>query len=85
MSNPVKNPLWVQYEAFCTFPDCAGHLKLENAESAGLQVGSILPHYSAEPSFGRCPLCKRYQMKVTKGPPPREVRLPQGFTKIPTE
>ena len=82
---PPDNPLFAKYEAKCTFTDCPGKLVLKEAQSAGLRAGEMIPVHSANPSYGRYPICKRHMMKITKTPPPPQPDPPKGFTKIPRE
>jgi len=82
---PAPNPLFATYEARCTHEDCAGVLKFEEGQSAGLAPGKIIPFTSSNPAYGRCPICLRHKMMVTKGPPPPEPAPLKGFSKIPKE
>lgn len=81
----ITNPLFAKYKLACTFLGCTGKSIVEQAESAGLRVGELVPEDSANPSFARCPKCRRCVMKVVEGPPPPEARGPVGFSRIPTE
>jgi hypothetical protein len=82
---PRQNPLFGQYRLECTHPGCSGRALIDQAMSAGLRVGDIVPEDSSNPNFGRCPLCRRCMMKVVEAPPGPEPILPQGFSRIPTE
>jgi hypothetical protein len=82
-AHPRMDALFGQFEAVCTWQGCNGKLKFENAHSGGLRVGDMVYQDHRDMFFGRCPHCKRYQMKVVKAP---EVQLPpgpKGFTRIP--
>ena len=81
----LHNKLFVEYELTCTHPGCFGKRKIEQAESAGWQLGSILPEDRTHPDVGKCIVCKRYKMRVTKAPEPVKPKGPVGWTKIPTE
>lgn len=74
-----------RYRARCQQPNCPGERVFDFPRSGGLEIGQVMPADPSVPGFGRCPHCKRYQMKVTetpvKPPPPK----PKGFTKVPTE
>jgi len=82
---PRKNPLFVPYILACTHPGCTGRQKIEQALSAGLTLGSLVPVDPADPAYGRCPKCRRNVMKVMEAPAPVKPPPPKGFSKIPTE
>jgi len=81
----AKNPIFAQFEARCTFEDCKGRIIFDEAHSAGLKIGDKLQFQSSNPVYGRCPLCKRHMMQITKAPESPKPKPPVGFTKIPTE
>jgi len=81
----MVNPLFFAYRLECTHPGCYGKSLIEQAMSAGWEPGTILPHDASHPDVGRCPVCKRYLMKVTNSPPPKKPVEPKGWTKIPSE
>lgn len=81
----MVNPLFFGYRLACTFPGCYGKALIEQAESAGWTMGSIIPEDSSYPDVGRCPVCKRHVMKVVLVPPSPKPIEPVGWTKIPTE
>lgn len=78
------NPLFAKYKLACTFPGCTGKSIVEQAQSAGLQLGELVPEDSANPNFARCPRCRRCLMKVVEGPPLPDPKGPEGFTRLPT-
>ncbi len=81
-----RNPIFTFYRLRCTFPGCAGDAIIEQAMSSGLDIGYVIPENTSDPAYGRCPICKRYMMRVVEvadGPP--EPPSPQGFSKIPEE
>ena len=82
-----RNPhgLYQKYELTCTWDGCGGKRLFEQAASAGLVLGSLVPEDPSEPTIGRCPRCKRCKMKVTGVPTPAVVPYDNGFTNIPTE
>lgn len=82
---PAANALFTSYEAQCSQEGCPGRLKFDESQSAGLAPGKIIPFTSANPAYGRCPICLRHKMTVTKGPPPPEPAPLKGFSKIPKE
>lgn len=79
------NPIFAKFEARCTHPDCKGHIIFEEAHSVGLKIDDMLLYQSSNPAYGRCPLCKRHMMKVSKIPELPAPKGPKGFSKIPTE
>lgn len=81
----LHNPLFFAYRMECTHPGCHGKAEIEQAESAGWQLGMIIPEDHSHPGVGRCPVCKRHKMRITKVPPPPKVIGPKGWEKIPTE
>jgi hypothetical protein len=81
----TPNPVFAPYDLECSWPGCGGKQKVEQAHSAGLRVGDLVPMDGSDPSYGRCPMCKRHAMKVKKGPEPAKPKGPKGFTKVPTE
>lgn len=74
-----------QYRTRCRHPRCPGERVFEYARSAGLQLGQVLTQDPSVPGFGRCPHCKRYQMKVVEVPAAPPPLKPKGFTKVPTK
>ena len=82
---PNYNPIFGEYEAACTQTGCQGRLILEQAQSAGWRLGELIPYSPGEPVMGRCPVCKSHKMKVTRVPQPPPVKLPPGFTRIPSK
>lgn len=81
----AKNPLFAQFEARCTFGGCNGRILFDEAQSAGLKVGDKLTYQSSNPTYGRCPLCQRHMMQISRAPEAPKPKPPTGFTKIPTE
>ncbi len=81
----MVNPLFFAYRLECTHPGCHGKAEIEQAMSAGWTLGMIIPFDSTHHDVGRCPVCKRHQMKVVKVPPPPKEKGPFGWTKVPTE
>lgn len=79
------NPVFAKYKLACTQLGCAGTQIVEQAQSAGLLLGSMVPFDPNNPSYGRCPRCRRNHMKVVEAPPSPKPRPPKGFTKVPTE
>lgn len=79
------NPMFAKYRLSCTHPGCGAIRWIEQAFSAGLREGDMVPPDPSDPVFARCQRCQRYKMKVVEGPPQSEPLLPEGFTKIPTE
>ena len=77
--------IFAKYKAKCTHPSCPGELSFEHAQSAGLRYGGIIQYDPTVPGFGRCPHCKRYQMRVIETPDPPPIQGPRGFSKLPTE
>lgn len=77
--------MWGDYEAQCETTGCPGKLHFEYALSAGLRIGDVIPYDSGYPTFGLCPHCKRYRMRITSAPEPPPIPGPVGFTKIPKE
>lgn len=75
--------MFEKYRLNCTHPGCNGRMIVEQAVSAGLRLGDLVPGDSANPSYGRCPKCHRYMMKVTYTTPPQQPLPPEGFSKIP--
>ncbi len=80
-----NNPIFAAFEAKCSFEGCLGKIKFEEAQSAGLKIGDKLVFQSSNPVYGRCPICKRHMMVVTKAPQPPQPPPPKGFSKIPKE
>lgn len=74
-----------KYTLECQHPGCGGKLIAEQNHGVGWSVGTIVPMDPSVPTYGRCPRCKRYNLKVTKAPEPPPPAKPKGFTKIPTE
>jgi hypothetical protein len=85
MKTSANNQIFTAFEAKCSHEECPGRIKFDEAHSAGLKVGDTMIFQSSEPSYGRCPICKRHKMVITKGPPPPKPQPPKGFTKNPTE
>ena len=83
----MVNPLFVEYELTCTHPGCEGKRLIDQAETAGWVLGTVVPFSPAHPEVGRCHKCKRHTMKVTKAPDPPPPRGPKGWApgKAPTE
>lgn len=89
MPTPQPNPLFGKYEAVCSFADrrankCKGRIIFEESHSARYVIGSPVPR-GTNPSYGKCPLCKRYMMLVTKVPELQAPPGPVGFSSIPTK
>lgn len=83
--HPRVEALYGKFEAECTWHPCKGKLKFETSHSAGLKLGDTIPDDPRDANFGRCPICRRTRMRVTKVPEVRPPPGPKGFTKIPTE
>ncbi len=81
----MHNPLFFKYLLICSFPGCQGKQEVEQAETAGWTLGQTLPEDPSCPDVGRCPMCKRHQMKVTRVPDRAKVKGPKGWDKIPTK
>lgn len=85
MSSRSSDDLYGDYTLACSHPGCAGKSIQQQAISSGLRPGDLVPEDPSDPSFARCPLCKRHQMKVLTIPSPATQRAPNGFSKIPVE
>lgn len=84
MSTPRPNPLFGSYEAVCVYDGCGkGKLRVEEAASVGYKVGDLMIK-STDPAYGRCPLCRRYFMKIVSVPERATPQGPKGFSKIPS-
>lgn len=82
---PIQNPIFGRHEARCGHPECGlGRIVFDEAFSAGYRIGDAVLSGS-DPTQGRCPLCKRYSMKVTTVPETKPLPNPTGFTSIPTK
>ena len=81
----MVNPLFVAYRLACTHPGCTGLQSIEQAMSAGWQLGDVIPYDASHPDVARCPRCKRHNMKVVAAPEPLQPDPPKGFTEIPRE
>lgn len=81
----IRNPIFAHFTLSCTQDGCGGMQKVEQAASAGLTLGSMVPVDPQNPAFGRCPKCRRNSMKVMEVPAPRRSQSQTGFTKIPTK
>lgn len=80
-----QNPMFGRHEAKCVHPECGrGRIIFDEAFSAGYKIGDAVLSGS-DPAHGRCPLCKRYSMKVTNIPEVKPLPSPTGFTSIPTK
>lgn len=73
------------YTLTCQHKGCGASRIIQQAASAGLSLGSMVPKSLADPDYGRCLRCKRYKMKITGAPAPPEPVKPLGFTRIPTK
>lgn len=71
------------YEAACSYDGWSTPIKL--ALGMNLQVGDPVYRDPEKPYFGKCPLCQRYSLRITKTPNVPSPEPPQGFWKIPTE
>lgn len=74
-----------KYTLQCSGPGCAGQLILDQNYGVGWKLGDKVPMDPSNPTYGRCPQCKRHNMQVTKAPSSPLPKKPAGFTKIPTE
>ncbi len=81
----VPNPVFAKYKLVCTYPGCKGAQQIEQAQSAGLRIGDLVPEDPGNFHYARCPRCKRTQMRVVEAPEPPKPKTPVGWTKIPTE
>ncbi len=81
----IVNPIFQTYKLACTWQTCGGTVLLDQAASAGLVLGSLVPGDPSDFHYARCPRCKRCLMKVVEAPKQAEPLPPRGFTKIPTE
>jgi hypothetical protein len=85
-NHPVQpNEIFTKYRLVCSHPGCKGRQEIDQAQSAGLQVGSIVPDHPQDFHFGRCPICKRTGMRVVQGPPVPAPQKPKGWVRIPTK
>lgn len=82
---PRHEGVWGQFEGECQELGCSGKRKFEQAHSAGLRIGDMVPEDLSNPMFGRCPLCRKYTLKIVAVPPQATPPGPKGFTKVPTE
>ena len=81
----IQNPLFDKHEAHCSYAGCGkGHIIFEEAGSAGYKIGDVLPK-GTDLTYGKCPLCRRYQMKVVKIPERSKPAAPKGWSSIPKE
>ena len=81
----IYNPIFETYLLKCSWKGCAGTRKLEQAASAGLRLGDLVPADPGDFNYARCPRCRRCNMVVAEMPPTPPPVGPKGFTKIPTE
>lgn len=80
-----QDPLTEEYTLTCQRERCGASRVIRHSASAGLRLGDRVPPTSADPDYGRCLRCKRYELKVSAAPPPPAPLKPVGFTKVPTE
>lgn len=80
----IYNPIFFKYGLGCTFPGCQGRQEVEQATSAGWTLGYKIPEDTSNPEVGKCPMCRRYSMVVTRAPDPVEPEKPIGWAKVPT-
>lgn len=81
----IHNPLFQTYKLRCTWKDCGGTRLIEQAPSAGLRLGELVPPDPSDFNYARCPRCRRCKMQVIEVPPAPEPVGPKGFTRVPTE
>ena len=79
------DPLAGKYRLKCTAEGCPGEHDAVQNYGAGWKLGDVIPMDPTNPLYGRCPQCKRYNMKVVKVPEAPLPVPPKGFTKIPTK
>lgn len=81
----MSDDLYFTYQLLCTHEGCGGALLQTQGVSAGYTIGALVPFDPSLPAYGRCPRCKRHQMKVSTAPTPPPPPGPVGFTRIPSE
>jgi hypothetical protein len=82
---PPPDKLSAKYDLACTQPSCGGTLTASQNFAVGWVLGQLIPMDSSNPSYARCPRCKRYNMQVIKVPEIKSVPVTTGFSQIPEE
>lgn len=81
----LVSKLFSEYTLECSWKGCPGKRIVEYPMNGGWEVGMIVPEDSSHPDVGRCPMCKRHIMRVTKGPEKPPPPKPKGWNRVPTQ
>lgn len=86
MNGPVQQGGMVEvaYETRCQVQGCLGKAIEYRPPGEGWRPGMMVQEDPTDPVIGRCPMCKRYRMMVTRAPELPPPQGPEGFWRLPT-